>query len=137
MSRQRPLCQHPLGVGRAPIPGFPFIPPAAARPGRPVRPPRLYWPAVWAASFAAVLLVASFWAVPRPSGRTPARAPARPAVAEQPREAEACAACAPASTGMRVRLVVSPEQAARQARREGKLLFLLHLSGNLEDAQFT
>jgi hypothetical protein len=38
---------------------------------------------------------------------------------------------------MRVRLLVSPDQAARQARREGKLLFLLHLSGHLENAEFT
>src|SRR5262245_42858888 len=117
MSRQPPLGQHPLGVGRAPIPGFPFIPPAAVRPGRPARPPRLYWPAVWAAGAVAALLVVSLWAVPRPSGRTAARAPARPAV-EQPREAEPCAACAAPGAGMRVRLLVSPDQAARQARRE-------------------
>jgi hypothetical protein len=39
--------------------------------------------------------------------------------------------------GTRVRFLINPEQAARQARRQGKLLFLLHLSGNFEDTRFT
>jgi hypothetical protein len=31
----------------------------------------------------------------------------------------------------------SPAQAGKQAEREGKLVFLLHISGNFEDRQFT
>jgi hypothetical protein len=39
--------------------------------------------------------------------------------------------------GTAVAFVASPSEAGRLARQEGKLLFLLHVSGNFEDAGFT
>jgi hypothetical protein len=39
--------------------------------------------------------------------------------------------------GTKVQFVSNPSTAAGQARRDHKLLFVLHLSGNFEDAQFT
>jgi hypothetical protein len=36
-----------------------------------------------------------------------------------------------------VSFVSNPSQAVRQAQQEGKLLFLLHVSGNFEDVGFT
>jgi hypothetical protein len=45
------------------------------------------------------------------------------------------AACG--SHGTTIDFVDSPAQAARQARKEGKLVFVLHVSGNFEDPRFT
>jgi hypothetical protein len=39
--------------------------------------------------------------------------------------------------GTAIRFSSRPAEAARKAKQEGKLLFLLHLSGNFEDAKFT
>jgi hypothetical protein len=39
--------------------------------------------------------------------------------------------------GTAVTFLCDPADAAAEARREGKLLFVLHLSGNFEDSQFT
>ena len=39
--------------------------------------------------------------------------------------------------GTSVQFVNNPAEAARQARRQDKLVFLLHVSGNFEDAKFT
>jgi hypothetical protein len=41
------------------------------------------------------------------------------------------------SYGTAIQFLSRPADAARQARQEGKLLFLLHVSGNFEDAKFT
>jgi hypothetical protein len=41
------------------------------------------------------------------------------------------------SYGTAVRFLSRPPDAARQALRESKLLFVLHVSGNFEDAKFT
>jgi hypothetical protein len=123
------------------VPGFPFIPPRPAAEALPAprRPaPALYWPAVWAAGAAAAALVAGLlaWAPPRPGRRAqapPASAALGPLAEAAPRAPELLRLL----HGTRVRFLISPEQAAREARREGKLLFLLHLSGNFEDPRFT
>jgi hypothetical protein len=39
--------------------------------------------------------------------------------------------------GTGVKFVATPKMAVEMAEREGKLLFLLHISGNFEDADFT
>ncbi len=41
------------------------------------------------------------------------------------------------SFGTRVKFVSSPSEAARIARQEQKLVFVLHVSGNFEDSRFT
>ncbi|HMF12286.1 MAG TPA: hypothetical protein VKE94_08265 [Gemmataceae bacterium] len=41
------------------------------------------------------------------------------------------------SYGTAIKFSSRPAQAARQARHDGKLLFLLHVSGNFEEAKFT
>lgn len=38
---------------------------------------------------------------------------------------------------VKVKLLASPQEAARQAGKEQKLCFLLHISGNFEDSKFT
>jgi hypothetical protein len=39
--------------------------------------------------------------------------------------------------GTSVEFVDTPSQAARQAKKEQKLVFVLHVSGNFEDPRFT
>ena len=41
------------------------------------------------------------------------------------------------SYGTRVKFVSSPSEAARQAKMEEKLVFVLHVSGHFEDPAFT
>jgi hypothetical protein len=78
-------------------------------------------------------------AVPAEPAQPVVKEPARLPVEELERrplvEAPACAAADTYATA--VRFLNNPAEAARQAVREKKLLFVLHLSGNLEDAQFT
>jgi hypothetical protein len=57
----------------------------------------------------------------------PGREPARP-----PAHAAGCA-----RFGTAVDFVDDPTEAARQALRDKKLLFVLHVAGNFEDAKFT
>ena len=66
-------------------------------------------------------------------------APTRPVADLTPLPLAAPARKTPAAEtyGTRIRFLANPTLAAGQARREGKLLFLLHLSGNLEEACFT
>jgi hypothetical protein len=46
--------------------------------------------------------------------------------------------CPTADTyGTQVKFLASPAEAAAQARKDGKLLFVLHVSGNFEDSRFT
>ena len=45
------------------------------------------------------------------------------------------AACG--SHGTTIDFVDTPAQAAKQAKKEGKLVFVLHVSGNFEDPRFT
>ena len=39
--------------------------------------------------------------------------------------------------GTSVEFLDTPAEAAKQARKEGKLVFVLHVSGNFEDPRFT
>lgn len=39
--------------------------------------------------------------------------------------------------GTSVDFLDAPSEAARQAKKEGKLVFVLHVSGNFEDPRFT
>ena len=41
------------------------------------------------------------------------------------------------SYGTNVEFVSSPSEAARQAKKEQKLVFVLHVSGHFEDPKFT
>jgi hypothetical protein len=47
------------------------------------------------------------------------------------------ASCAGENYGTSVKFLCSPAEAARQARHTRKLLLVLHVSGNFEDAGFT
>jgi hypothetical protein len=60
-----------------------------------------------------------------------------PAAPERPAAEESAATCAGESYGTSVKFLNSPAEAARQARTAGKLLFVLHVSGNFEDSRFT
>jgi hypothetical protein len=46
-------------------------------------------------------------------------------------------ACTAETYGTSVTFLNNPSEAARQARASGKLLFLLHVSGNFEESRFT
>jgi hypothetical protein len=63
--------------------------------------------------------------------------PAKPAEPPQPsplieKEATSCG-----SHGTQVTFVDTPKEAAAQAKKEQKLVFVLHVSGNFEDPRFT
>jgi hypothetical protein len=60
----------------------------------------------------------------------------RPAAVACP-QASSPAGLARQMHGTRVAFVSTPTQAARRAHNEGKLTFLLHVSGNFEDPDFT
>jgi hypothetical protein len=57
-------------------------------------------------------------------------APALPLLAAGP-------ACSSENYGTSVAFLGSPAEAGKQAERDQKLVFLLHISGNFEDSQFT
>ena len=42
-----------------------------------------------------------------------------------------------ASHGTAVDFLDTPSEAAKQAKKDGKLVFVLHVSGNFEDPRFT
>jgi hypothetical protein len=100
---------------------------SATQPAREVRPP---------ARVKRSLPVAAVRAPARPVLEP---VPTRPIADLTPLPLTAPARKTPAAEtyGTRIRFLANPTLAAGQARREGKLLFLLHLSGNLEDACFT
>lgn len=52
-------------------------------------------------------------------------------------EASSCGTCGERTYGTAVVWEASPQEAARKARAEGKLVFVLHVSGNFEDPRFT
>jgi hypothetical protein len=56
----------------------------------------------------------------------------RPTEIPAARKADACG-----SFGTRVEFVATPSEAAALARKEQKLVFVLHVSGNFEDPRFT
>jgi hypothetical protein len=60
-----------------------------------------------------------------------------PATPVEPAPLPSPAAPACETFGTRVQFVSNPTDAARMARQENKLMFVLHISGNFEDARFT
>jgi hypothetical protein len=92
----------------------------------------LYWSAVAAAGVLTVALVILGDAALKPASppaSPKARGPAPPG-AESP-------AVARQLHGTSVAFVSTPAEAARLAGRDGKLVFLLHVSGHFEDPAFT
>jgi len=75
-------------------------------------------------NLAAGLCLAAFLA----TGTASAGKPSSPAQAEKP-------ACG--SHGTSIDFVDTPNDAAKQAKKEGKLVFVLHVSGHFEDPRFT
>jgi hypothetical protein len=54
---------------------------------------------------------------------------------KRPAAAEDKPACG--SHGTAIDFVATPGEAAKQAKKEGKLVFVLHVSGHFEDPRFT
>lgn len=52
-------------------------------------------------------------------------------------DSDKCAKCGSSSYGTAVRWSGSPSEAAAKAKADGKLVFILHVSGHFEDPQFT
>jgi hypothetical protein len=80
--------------------------------------------------------------MPPPAEPEPAPAPQGavvPALAGNPEAAPTSPAVARGedNCGTSVKFLSNPDEAARKAKRDEKLLFLLHVSGNFEDRQFT
>jgi hypothetical protein len=71
----------------------------------------------------AVVVAAAPERKPEPAIEAPA-APSKPAVC-------------PANIGTQITFVKDPPEAFKRAREENKLVFLIHLSGNFEDKEFT
>lgn len=74
----------------------------------------------------AVLLTVSAQAGGKASGKV------KPSVAPKPSEAETCG-----EFGTSVHFEKTPTDAARKALKEEKLVFVLHVSGDFEDSEFT
>jgi hypothetical protein len=63
----------------------------------------------------------------------PKALPAKPAVTKEvPAEKATCG-----SHGTSVEFLDTPSEAAKEAKKAGKLVFVLHVSGNFEDPRFT
>lgn len=58
-----------------------------------------------------------------------------PAVADD--AGPSCATCGKETYGTSIEWMGSPSEAAHKARKEEKLVFVLHVSGYFEDAAFT
>ncbi len=56
----------------------------------------------------------------------------KPAIAVQPADKPACG-----NHGTAIDFVATPKEAAAQAKKAGKLVLVLHVSGHFEDPQFT
>jgi hypothetical protein len=56
-----------------------------------------------------------------------------PAFGKKPAEPATCSG----DFGTAVQFLDTPTEAAHQAKKEGKLVFVLHLSGHFEDPRFT
>ncbi len=54
---------------------------------------------------------------------------------KRPADPEDKPACG--SHGTAIDFVATPSEAAKQAKKEGKLVFVLHVSGHFEDPRFT
>jgi hypothetical protein len=62
---------------------------------------------------------------------------ASPRAVTAAQDADKCARCGNSSYGTAVRWSGSPSDAAAKAKAEGKLVFVLHVSGHFEDPRFT
>jgi hypothetical protein len=133
LPRGLPRPDRDLPPARRPGPLPPHsAPPPQPAPQGPGGQPLLYWRPVAAAGVLTVALVIVGAAALRP-----ASPPASPkASGPAPPEAEP-PAFARRLHGTGVAFVRTPAEAARLAGRAGKLLFLLHVSGHLEDPAFT
>ncbi len=67
-------------------------------------------------------------------GKSPVPGPARP-IAKPPAPKKDEGGCS--SHGTRVEFYDTPSEAAKIAKKEQKLVFVLHVSGNFEDPRFT
>jgi len=67
---------------------------------------------------------------------TPAQ-PAEPVQAAAPVEKVKSEGATCGSHGTQITFVDTPKEAAAQAKKEQKLVFVLHVSGNFEDPRFT
>ena len=81
-----------------------------------------------AALLAPLVAVGSIWATQQLSGV------AEPPAASVP-DGDKSPACG--SFGTSVEFVDTPREAAKKAKQEQKLVFVLHVSGNFEDPRFT
>jgi protein TonB len=77
------------------------------------------------------------WLPEAPPPPSPAPMPRELSPAPAPMEAPADEAAPAVTHGTSVRFVNSPAEAARRARGQDRLLFVLHISGNFEDPGFT
>jgi hypothetical protein len=94
--------------------------------------PLLYWRPVIAAAVIALALVMAALMALKPARRTAESREQQPV----PREAEPPEPV-PAFHGTQVPFAPTPAEATRLARKEEKLILLLHLSGHFEDPGFT
>jgi hypothetical protein len=117
-----PLADQPGGLARMVNTDPVALGETVARPTTPIKP--LAWPQA-------------------ANGQPPVLAklelatPLVPKAVEAPREAEAASLCESENYGTSVAFLANPAEAGRQASRDSKLLFVLHISGNFEDRQFT
>ena len=150
--------RRPISAPRPPVPTRPLRRVLSARPRRPL----IYWRPVALAAAAGALFVACVMVGivllparsvgPRQVARAEPPAPAAPehparplllpADPPPPPAPKAAAPPRPAAPacetfGTSVHFAVSPAAAEKQAAQEGKLLFLLHVSGDFEDDTFT
>lgn len=71
-----------------------------------------------------------------PAPESPPSSILKPEVSATSEPAQASGSCA-GDYGTNVKFVKDPEEASKLARQDKKLVFLLHVSGNFEDAKFT
>ena len=78
------------------------------------------------------LIERAFAAAPMPTTPVPEAMPEAPAIAL----ANKPAACA-AKLGTSINFIANPPEAFQLAKKENKIVFMIHLSGNFEDKEFT
>ena len=81
----------------------------------------------------ALLVLAASRLPARDSGAFPPRSPRGDAPAPSPR----CSSCGNETYGTSIEWSGTPAEAAKKAKQEEKLVFVLHVSGHFEDPRFT
>ena len=133
LPRGLPLPDRALPPARRPGPAPPHgAPPPPPAPKGQSGQPLLYWRPVAAAGVLTVALVI-FGA----AALKPANPPASPNGSGPAPPGAQPSALARRLHGTSVAFVGTPAEASRLAGRDGKLLFLLHVSGHFEDPEFT